>query len=422
MFCQSCGTQNPEGSLFCQECGVKLDVPNVSKAQEAQVVQTDYVQLQNGYIQPLSTSAVPAKPMSKKSKMLIGLIVLLCVAIFGFYNFAKTQFNPGKVAEKYFTNVMNAKWENVYNSFDIKESKFITKKNFLKSQKSTKEVKYNTYKVGKAIYDKDSLGTIVVITYRLKGDSEDSEFEVSLNKQKEKNLLFFDSWKINPSSYIKKNFEIQVPKEAEINFDGTKLGDKFISNSDETYTYINIPELFFGEYPITVKQEHMETIKTKVSASDSGYYVDEMNLSKQTQSDIIKAAQNVLQSLYTAGLAKQDFSTVADNFSNDQTIRDNAQTQYTDFMNSLMSENGAGITQIDFSDFTGDTDLSMDAGVVTVQVEISYNYNLKYKALDWWSGELKDETKSNTNSDSFTYIFENGKWVIKSADYDVIYY
>lgn len=422
MFCQECGTQNPDGSLFCQECGAKLDTPSVSKAPESQYVQPNYVQPQGGYMQPQATPAAPSKPMSKKTKVLIGLIVLLCAAIWGSYSFAKNQFSPQKTAEKYFKNVMNAKWGQVYDSFDITNSGFITKSNFLKSQKDTKAIPYNTYKVGKATYNKDSLGTVIVVTYRLKGDSEDSELEVSLNKQKEKNFLLFDSWKINPSSYIQDDFEIQIPKDSEVEFAGTKLDDKYVSDSDDSYTSYIIPELFQGEYPITVSQENMETVKAEVSTLDSGYYLDQMNLSQQAQDDIITAAQNAIQNFYAAGLAKKDFSTLADNFSEDQAVRDDAQVQYTDFMNSLMSEDGVGITQINFKDFTGEVSTSMEDGVLVIYADLSYNYDVNYKEADWWSGELTDNSNSSSDSSSFTYIFENGKWVIKSADFHVVNY
>lgn len=422
MFCQECGTQNPDGSIFCQKCGAKLDVPNVSKKAETQYVQPNYVQPQVGYMQPQGTPAAPGKPMSKKTKVLLGLIVLLCIAIFGSYNFAKSQFSPQNAAQKYFLNVMNGKWGKVYDQFDIKESKFITKKNFLKSQKDVEVVKYNTYKVGKAQYDKDSLGTEIMITYRLKGDAEDSTFEVYLNKQKEKNLFFFDSWKINPSDYIQENFEVQVPKDTEVKFDGTKLNDSFVKDSDDTFTYYEIPEIFKGEYPISVSQANMETVDTKVSTEDSGYYLDNMTLSEQAKSDIIAAAQNALQAFYTAGLAKKDFSEVADNFSEDQTVRDDAQTQYTDFMNGLMSDSGEGITKIDLHDFTGDTSSSVEDGILTVNVDLNYNYDVNYTQSDWWSGDLTKSSYSGSDNESFTYIFENGKWVIQSADYNKVYY
>jgi hypothetical protein len=57
-----------------------------------------------------------------------------------------------------------------------------------------------------------------------------------------------------------------------------------------------------------------------------------------------------------------------------------------------------------------------------IYADLSYNYDVNYTASDWWSGELTDNSNSSSDSSSFAYIFENGKWVIKSADFHVVNY
>lgn len=423
MFCQECGAENQDDSVFCQNCGARLAAPDMVKTPEVQKIQQKYVLPQQVYYQPKAVHTAPGRPVSKKTKIIIGVIVLLCIVTAGLYNFAKMQFSPKKAAEQYFLDVMNAKWGDVYQDFDIKETKFITKDNFIKVQKGIKAVDYNTFKAGKAKYDDNALGAGVVISYRLKGDSDNTEFKVDLSKQKGKKLLFFNTWKVNPSSYLDNDFQIQVPKEAAVTFNGVKLNSKYRSSeSDEYYTCYSLPKLFKGKYRIDVTEENMNKIDRNVSTSDGNFYVDQMTLKKTAVSDITKAGQDALQAIYKAGMAGQDFSTIADYFTEDQAARDQAESNYNDFKDEVKSDGGEGITKIDLHDFTGSVAYGMEEGDLNVSLDLSYNYDVTFNSTDWWTGDISSDTYSDSDSNSFTYVYENNKWVIKSADFNIVYY
>lgn len=414
MFCQECGAKNEDDSIYCQECGTKLDKSTSIRIPEIQ-------NLQQGYDQPQIIPVTPKKSVSRRIKLLIGIFVLFGLVIAGTFSYANYIYSPGKEAERYFLNIMNGKWDAAYDEFDIKESQFISKKYFLQSKEKQDAVAYNTYKIGRPNYDSEAFSADVTISYRIKGDNENSELTVHLNKQKRKNFLFFNSWKVDPATHIQKDFFIQVPNNSFVTFDGTILDSKYNSGQDDYYTYYEIPALFQGEYDIKVSQENMDTVEAKVSTYDGEYYLDQMYLNEEAQSAILASAQEALQAFYTAGLSRQDFSAVADYFSEDPTAREEAQTHYYNFMSKLMNDDGEGMTQIDLNNFTGSINYSVEDGLLNVSVVLNYNYTVTYNYLDWWSN-LSSSFSSYNGSNSFVYIYENGKWVIKSSDYDVVFY
>ncbi len=84
MFCSKCGTQNPDGSLFCSSCGASLSEVPVSQpvqTQQAEFMQTQpvfppqYGQQITG--QPQQAAVKP--PMNKKKRMIV--IIFACSAV-----------------------------------------------------------------------------------------------------------------------------------------------------------------------------------------------------------------------------------------------------------------------------------------------------------------------------------------------------
>lgn len=421
MFCQECGAKNAEGSIFCEKCGTRLEIPVITRTPEIQKTQQQYAgPISQPISQPVSQSV--SKPMSKKSKILLACIAVICIAVAVLYNVAKQQCSPEKYAEKYFLNVMNGEWGKAYNCLDITETQFINKDNFISSQENQEKIKVNTYKVNDVKNYKESLGTVVDITYRLKGDTENSAFSVSLNKQSGKRFFLFDTWKVSPTDYLSEDFSIHVPSGTVVNFDGVELDSSYINQDDTTYTNYIIPELFQGNYDLLLTHENMEDVNATISTYDASYYLDQMTLKEEATTAIVTAASEALQSFYSVGLSNADFSEVADYFSEDQTIRDEAKNGFEYFADNLNSDDGLGLYQIGLHDFTGNTSYEFIDGVLNVYIELTYNYDASYNYSDWWSGDTLSNTNSDVGYDNFTYIYENGKWVIKSADYDVVSY
>jgi hypothetical protein len=262
----------------------------------------------------------------------------------------------------------------------------------------------------------------VNITYRLKGDSDSLEYYIYLNKQAGKRLLFFDPWKVSATPYIQKDYSIRVPNNTIVTLGGIELGLNYISQTDSYYTYYVIPELFQGEYDLTITQENMQDINTIVSTYDMGYYLDYMTLKEEVSTELINTAQETLNAIYSAGLTNSDFSQIADYFSVDETVRTQASDSFYYFKETIYSGDDVGLKGVDFYDFSGSTSTELYEGKLYVYVDLSYNYDASYTYSDWWSGEIYSSTNTTNGYSNFVYIYENGRWVLSSTNFSIVYY
>ena len=103
MFCQNCGTQAEEGTLFCKNCGASLGTP----AQQ-QPPQQNYYAPQQPYTQPQYGQGVPSAqvPVKKKKKGgLIALIIVLALVavliVAAILNGGEISFSTANVSEAY---------------------------------------------------------------------------------------------------------------------------------------------------------------------------------------------------------------------------------------------------------------------------------------------------------------------------------
>jgi|GEM_PF-3789753 Predicted membrane protein len=403
MFCQECGTKNEDSSIFCQECGTKL-----------------YKPITNDSYSMINTPG-SKKPRSKKTKIILGVNAVLLVVILSVYSIVKSQCSAEKAADEYFNNVINGKWAEVYDSLDITKSDFIDIDRFIAIHKDQDSKKLDTYKVGSSRKNKGSLSKEVVITYRLKGDSE-QQYSITLNQQAKKRFHFFPSWKVNPSEYIRENYNIQVPNNTKVTFGNVELDENYIKNSDDYYTYYTLPKVFKGQYDIKVTQKNMNDIQKSVSTENGSFYLDNMTLKDELKKElVIKALKDILK-FYQAGFSKSDFSEIANRFTSDGKYRSEAAKSYQNFVVSLNGEDGLGLQSVLMKSFSGDAEVGMYDAEPCVNVTLNYGYDVTYKANDFWTGETFTDTYSGNDTSSFTYIYENDNWVLKSYDFAVLCY
>lgn len=469
MFCPECGAKNLDDSLYCSECGTRLVSPvnettqqqspkptqggyenpkpfhegytntkpdqgdytyikpnqkgytNTQPSQESTYAQP--AQMGYTYKQPTQPSAqVPRKPMKIIHKIMLVELIVAGLLVICFYNVGRKAFSPERTAERYFIEVMNGDWESVYNYLDRKESQFITKKNFISTLKNQDPTDYNTYKIGKANNDMDNLGTSVDISYRVKGSSDNQDYTVVLNKQGKKNFYLFDSWKVDPSSYICNDYTLTVPSGVKVKFNDTQLNEEYLSSEENGYASYVIPELFHGEYQITLTQENMEDYTTTISTYDGQYYLDQMILKNDVQKELIQTAGNTMKQIYDAGFKEAAFDTIADLFTEDKVIRAEMESNYSDFCYTIGDNDEIGLQKVDFSNVSGTASYETIDGALYVYVTLNYDYTATYGITDWLTYEITTNTYSDYGSNDYTFLYENGKWNLTSADFDAIYY
>jgi len=124
MFCSKCGNPNDNGAIFCNACGERLDNSNNVDAQNDNVGET----------------AVQENFFNRNKKYFIGV----CAVIFAVGIFV-TLFSSSNKADEVATNYIKAiakkDYKTAYKYLGIKESDFITEKNFATAMEWAKNYK-----------------------------------------------------------------------------------------------------------------------------------------------------------------------------------------------------------------------------------------------------------------------------------------
>jgi len=104
-YCKHCGHQLKEGAAFCPECGQSVNLgKSVQKVDSSPVKQESVNRSAGSKRQEIRTEK---KPMSKKSKTLISIAIILVITFIGSYTIDRMVMNPQVVSEK-FVNAVKA--------------------------------------------------------------------------------------------------------------------------------------------------------------------------------------------------------------------------------------------------------------------------------------------------------------------------
>jgi len=470
MFCPNCGTRNDDAAAFCLNCGSSLaeetvidsieqveetvDPSTTPIAQSTPVAPVAPVALVAPVVAPVApTEASPVyatpvpvqyKPKKPLSKQMIGIIAgaaIIIIAVIVFIAVGKKSSDYEALATKYFIAAQAGKWDTVFDSIDIPNGEFLTKEFLIKAQSKTTPIEISNYAVNKKsdIYasiitgDKtlsdEAISKDVYIDYRIKGESSNRTDTIGVIKLKEKNLLFFDKYKISPDDIVKSDFSITVTKGAIVTIDGIEVSSKYLkddsSKTTSSYsvakdTYV-IDYLFEGNYTIKVTQENMEDNESEVTVAndDDSYSYTSPKIASKVNAQLATAGQDALKTIYDAVVVRKDFSTLSSLFVNDSKIQSDAKSTYTYFMDGQITTAGVGLTKISLTSVTGTASQSSSGSdgmtAVTVTVKGSYSASLKSS----YSTTLTDRT--GTLTCYFYYRYQNGAWSLYDMDLARIY-
>ena len=205
MYCSECGAKLKKNAEFCGECGTKVE----KESEEREEKQT-----------PKKTKTVNSKkPISKKKKILIGVIVLVVVALIGGYCFLNNRFGPEGVATEYLEAMISNDAGRIYDSLGLTgDTTFTSEEEF----KKVFEESYNAfddvlnYKLVNVSYNESKLSANVEFQIASENSEEDT-VTIRVIKNSKKKFLIFDSWQVaNVSdSLVVKDY--QIPKNLQMN-------------------------------------------------------------------------------------------------------------------------------------------------------------------------------------------------------------
>ncbi len=439
MFCGECGTKNTGGSQFCENCGAKLEQANVdanstanqgNNTQQPNAVNTNQQINDNSQNQTMMQQpTTPSKPMSKKTKLIIGIVAALALLLGGGYYYLGTLITPEKVAENYFNALMENDADKIYSFMSIEESTFTTKKMFKKVVKNTTKdqpkIEVVNYEVGKPKYeDLTKMTTKVTITYVLKDVEKSQTMDIKLTKSKDAKWLFFDNWQVSTAAYTEaKDFEIRVQPGGTVKIEGTKVGKKYLNEELSSYSYdvYVIPSMFTGKYKIGLSLPIGLETEDVVSVSTESYYypsISSSTLTKASASKLKKQVISDLQTIYDNAIAKTAFADIKSNFEFTDCDLGDLETTYNELVSDLSTASNT-LTKIKFKSAELGSIYVDEDGEFSISVTAKSDYTVSYTD---YSGNAK--THSDTSSDYATlyYTYVDGAYKLTDASYLEYYF
>lgn len=415
MFCEKCGMSNRDDAVFCENCGADLG---------------------NGLIQPSARTQVlrEKKPFPKMLFVLLAELALLILLIFGSFQLAEKEKSPQREAERYFVNIANGDWEAALAQVDLAaDGDFLKAVNFASAQieeypgvvqnyqlqedEQDSGIWYKQLSEGqksKRMEDGIPWEEKVVIDYQAQGKSEGSSYMVGLQN-------ISGNWKVKGADLICADYEIFVPKGANVRVDGIFLGDTYAmptgeGDDGEKMDGYCIPYIFYGIHNIEVSMEGMEDVTGTfwIEHGDSQYELKQMSPKKETLDELLVKCKENMQKIYDAAAQGRDFADIEALFTAEEDMREEIRESY-DNLRSDFEEESIQMENIRFYDITGEA--SPDGSMVSVQ----FAYEMQYMEKDQQSNRMKRNASSGNERLEFYFVIENGQWVQENLGCEFLY-
>lgn len=431
MFCGECGTKNTGASQFCENCGAKLAGAPEQQVSPSPVegtvnnVQPNNVQNQMPNTQVMATQ--PAKPMSKKTKLILTIIAVIAVIFGGAYYYVGTLVTPEKVAEDYFNALVELDAKKIYKFLQVEDTEFTTEEMFEKVIKNTTDkdskMEIVNYEVGSVKYDDLTKMTAkVTITYVEKDKDKSQTVDVKLAKGKDKKWLFYDEWLVVTTAYeVKNDVTVKVDKGATVKVEGVKLNKKYLDEeSSSSYSdYYKVPAMFGGKYKFNVKYTNGLETEELVNVASGGYYasLSASSLTKKVKAEINKQMAADVQLIYDSVIAKKTFDEIKSNFE----YTDGDLTNLTSAYNTLAKDLAAAssqLTKIKVNESDISSIYQNSNGSLSMSTTFKYDYTVSYQS----NGQAQTHSDNTTNYVTFTYQRVDGKYKLTNIKYLKTYF
>ena len=400
MYCSECGAKNKKTDAFCSECGHPL-----MQEDEKQEVTTKVVK--------------DKKPMSKKNKIIIGIITGIVLLLGIGYKVGSDMSSPKKVADEYIKDVISGDGNKLYKYLELEGDKtFVSKKIFADLVgDSNSNTAIENYKITDVEYGDGKLTATVKFSYTSKTSSSEKTSSIKLVKESKKKFIVFDSWKINDSSVTAatvKDYTIKVIKGSKLTFAGIEVKSKYL-NKDESnskYDVYDLPLVFSTKTELKVVLPSGMEIKEIVTPS--AYYnlhevsLDENTLSTSEKEKIVSKAKESLTTIYTNAIEQKEFSSFKSNLEHGSLDLSKLESSYNSFLSDLKEATNT-LTSITFKDVSiYDLDITND-GYLEVEVKANYDYTVKYTNFN---NEEKENSSSSYEYMKLTYAYDKGEYYL----------
>lgn len=415
MYCPNCGKENSSEDRYCIYCGSELiDNQNFPETSE---VDWKYVWQQ---IQSVTKSLCKKIQRFFKRHPKIAFPVLAAVGCFLALSIANATVLSGEsVARRYFKALMNNDSRAVYACLDLPESQFVNASEF---DKFFRSLGYQAHNIGDyeiKEYTTSSIESDITsnyyITYYVRGDSPTHSTSVEVVNVP----LFFgliNRYKVL-SDYISSDFGVIVPAGSTVSVDGIILDG---STAYENYDRYSIPSLFCTGHDIAVSNSLGSAEDSFVPSPGYGdsYTVYAVNYNADTVNAVYAQAQNQLNSILTAAIARQDFpADIVKSGDADNNVAD----RFSDLKSRLYdTSNNTGFTNIQVTATTDQSSQQVfDASTIQYNCTMRFDYSYARRWQNYWSGETGIDNGTSYGQAAFTYVYEDGVWALESISFQM---
>lgn len=391
---------------------------------------------------------VQRKPMSRKNKITVVLVVLVVVALGGLYAVLNHLSSPEYVAEKYFEAYLAKDWDAVYDRLDIPDGPFMTKEHFLALHTNDEKESITNLKVQEETTSSESISEMLgdlegklsagtegfmrqfAAYYTIKGESQPSRAVIQLMKQKEKSFLFFPKWKVTSGDLLQKNFQISSPPGYQLVLDGETLTPTAEASEESGGYDMYLVNLFTGEHTVESSAANRESGSATFNSYNVSYYeVDSLPVSQEAVSNMQEIVQAFMRQVYVDALADAGASSeYLSYWSYSADAKESATKLYERLRDRLKETyyDKIQFTSMNFSNYNsrvGD-DYSDEEGVSYVNLYTTYNYDYSYTATEtsYQGITSKEEIKEDGDDEvNVTFCLENEEWKIAYIDMYSVY-
>lgn len=409
-YCPSCGTKNGDDDRFCENCGTKLDrEENINPGQQTQQtgnsLHNDNETVWEEQI-PAPSAPVRKKKLSKLQIAVIAEAVCLIVAVAAFFVAGNHKYSPGSVAERFFAAYASGDWETVYAHLDIPEGDFLQEDMFKEIMENTQIQGITNYKITPAGGSGDGISRNYNVEYSIAGAGT-SNMNLSLVQQGDKELLFFDDWKVWMDGIISEGYQITVPAGTRVAVDGTELSEDFRIASDGSGTDTYEITLFNGIHTVTAAAPWCEIYESEFNTAEGGSLILS-GLTPTSEGALAFQAklQEMLETFYSSAASGADFSEIEGMFAagtENADIYDNIKDRYEELKESMSHDPDDYYTfnQITFDNFSFES--YVDNGRLIGELYFDYTIAYTYSGF----GSTRSDTSSGTNNSvSAIFVYE----------------
>ncbi len=348
VFCQNCGKNNEEGATFCHYCGTRI-IENSSATVS---------KLNLSYVNGVTKSVLPFVKKFKYVFMTLGVIIVLLIAFIITGNIVSS---PKCVVESYMKALTEKDYDKLYDTLDVAENDFNSKETFETSMHDyvesfnistydIEEISNNTSYASNAqsIFSQNSdmysESSDIVKAFRVSyvtNASKTNTLNLQLIKQSENFLLFFPTYKVQADNYTT-TVTLTAPEYVSAYFDGVLITEENSTNNknnsyvDDGYNYYTLESVFAGVHTYEIKGDIIEDYKCELSLKDS-YYSETptLILKDSVCTELESKAQNFISDFYNHTVAKDDFSSLEDYFTTDESYLSEIESTYNSVKNNM---------------------------------------------------------------------------------------